>query len=98
MKPVSAIKFVPPPWWSELVSRDRCVVYVTQGTYSPESMDVEALILLTIRALEQEEYFVIATSPLFAGQAFSTGDLPVNVRIPHSHLLPLVDILITNAG
>lgn len=101
MKPVSTGEFQPPRWWPDIVSRDRFVVHVTQGTYTSESMNIESLILPTIRALQHEDCLVVVTSPLGAS-AFSAESLPPNVRIesfiPHSNLLPLVDIFVTNAG
>ncbi|KAL2045112.1 hypothetical protein ABVK25_012217 [Lepraria finkii] len=55
----------------------------------------------TIRALEHEDCLVLATS-LLGAAAFNTESLPPIVRIeffiPHAHLLPLVDIFVTNAG
>ncbi|MCJ1454474.1 hypothetical protein MMC28_004827 [Mycoblastus sanguinarius] len=104
-KVLSNPNFVPPLWWSDLVKRDRFVVHVTQGTYTAQSTDSEALIMPTIRALKHEDCIVVATSP---GSPFSEGKLshaeglPSNVRfepfIPHAQLLPFVDVMITNAG
>ena len=92
-----------PSWWPDLIKKDRLVIHVTQGTYSPKSTDPGALVEPTIRALAEEDCLVIATTPM-AGikESLSASSLPSNVQIekfiPHAILLPHVDVLITNAG
>ena len=101
MRPMLDVEFSPPQWWPELLSQNKFVVHVTQGTYTPESMDIEALIMPTILALEHENCLVVATSPL-GSKGFMAKNVPANVRIetfiPHSQLLPYVHIFVTNAG
>ena len=102
MQPMPAIDFTTPEWWAELISRKYFVVHVTQGTYSGNSTDSESLIRPTIRALEHEDCFVVVTVPTGDTEAFFAKTLPANVRveqfIPHTVLLPFVDLMITNAG
>ena len=102
MQPMPAIDFRPPKWWAELISRNHFVVHVTQGTYSANSTDSESLIHPTMRALEHVECLVVVTVSTGDTEAFLAATLPANVRvepfIPHTELLPFVDILITNAG
>jgi MGT family glycosyltransferase len=89
--------FSPPSWWEELGS-GRPVVHVTQGTLETDSED---LLLPTIRGLADEDVLVVATT---GGQPVDglADNLPNNVRlerfIPHGHLLPHVDVMITNGG
>ena len=90
--------FDEPPWWGEL-GGGRQVVHVTQGTL--DNADLARLLLLTVRALADDDVLVVATTggpdpgPLRAG-------LPANARlerfIPHDRLLPYVDVMVTNGG
>ena len=90
--------FDEPPWWGEL-GGGRQVVHVTQGTL--DNADLARLLLLTVRALADDDVLVVATTggpdpePLRAG-------LPANARlerfIPHDRLLPHVDVMVTNGG
>ncbi len=90
--------FEQPPWWDELGS-GRPVVHVTQGTL--DNADLGRLVLVTTRALADDEVLVVATtggpdpSPL-------RRELPANVRlerfVPHDLLLPHVDVMVTNGG
>ncbi|HLO27841.1 MAG TPA: nucleotide disphospho-sugar-binding domain-containing protein [Anaerolineales bacterium] len=86
--------FTPPAWWSDL-NGTQPVVLVTQGTVS---MNWKDLVIPTIEVLEHEDVLVIAVP--FDTQAF--GAIPQNVRaekfIPFEHLLPRVDVMVTNAG
>ena len=83
-----------PTWWAELKSG--CpVVHVTQGTVATDAAD---LIRPTMQALAEEQVLVIVTTP----EPDRLGSLPTNMRvermIPHSYLLPHVDVMITNGG
>lgn len=102
MRPMTALDFVPPNWWADIVSRERFVVHVTQGTYTAESTNSETLVQPTLRALEHEDCLVVATTSAVDIKAFSADSLPANVRverfIPHTDLLPFVNVMITNAG
>lgn len=93
--PAFAIEFTPPAWWNEL-DGDRPVIHVTQGTVTTNP---DNLIVPTLRALEHEPVLVVATT---AGKPLALDPIPTNARIapfiPHSDLMPLVDILITNGG
>ncbi len=86
--------FTPPAWWSDL-DGPRPVVLVTQGTVS---MNWKDLLIPSIQVLRHEDVLVIAVP--FDTRAF--GAVPQNVRtekyIPFEHLLPRVDVMITNAG
>jgi MGT family glycosyltransferase len=91
-------EFTPPFWWSDL-QRDQPIVHVTQGTVAT---DPEQLIVPTLRALEQENVLVIATT---GGQPIDTVKLhpiPKNARVElfirHYYLLPHVDVMVTNGG
>jgi UDP:flavonoid glycosyltransferase YjiC (YdhE family) len=87
-----------PSWWGELEA-GRPVVHVTQGTL--DNADLDRLLVLTMRALADDDVLVVATTggpdpePLRAG-------LPPNARlerfIPHDRLLPHVDVMVTNGG
>lgn len=96
--PDPAVDFSPPTWWGDLEGR-RPVVHVTQGTVATEASQ---LLTPTIRALADQDLLVVATT---GGQPLETlglDKLPNNVRaerfIPHTELLPKVDLMITNGG
>jgi len=89
--------FASPLWWHELGDEARPVVHVTQGTIATEATD---LLRPTLDALRDLDVLVVATT---GGKPVeSLGPLPSNVRaapfVPHVHLLPKVDAMVTNAG
>ena len=94
MLPPMPADFAPPSWWPDLTS-GRSVVHVTQGTVAT---DINELVLPTIQALADEDVLIVVTTP----EPEMLGRLPSNVRIermiPHSLLLPHVDVMVTNGG
>jgi len=90
--------FVPPAWWQELQS-ETPVVHVTQGTVATEASD---LIEPTLQALANKAVLVVATTGGRAIKGLNLKTIPANVRleqfIPHTHLLPHVDVMVTNGG
>lgn len=92
-----AAEFQAPPWWDDLRA-GRPVVHVTQGTVAN---DLSRLLLPALRALADEDVLVVVTTGTCPEQ-LRLGRLPVNVRlerfIPHHHLLPHVDVMVTNGG
>jgi MGT family glycosyltransferase len=96
--PPSTATFTPPTWWDELKG-NRPVIHVTQGTIATNSMD---LIVPTLQALEHEDVLVVATTGGDAIETLKLTSLPANARlepfIPHAHLLPHVDVMVTNGG
>ena len=86
--------FQPPHWWSDL-NDPKPVVLVNQGTIA---MNLDDLIVPTIEGLKDEK-MLVAVVPVKEGQL---GELPANVRaepfIPFDHLLPHVDVMVTNGG
>jgi UDP:flavonoid glycosyltransferase YjiC (YdhE family) len=91
--PPAPDRFVPPGWWAEL--GERPVVHVTQGTFTTEAA---SLTVPTIAALAGDDVVVVVTGP----DLDALGALPGNVRtarfVPHPLLLPMVDVMVTNAG
>ena len=91
--------FVPPAWWGELLEERRPVVHVTQGTATTET---EQLIIPALRALADEAVMVVATTGGEAVESLDLDWLPSNARlerfIPHYHLMPHVDAMVTNGG
>jgi MGT family glycosyltransferase len=87
----------PPSWWGELHGRK--VVLVTQGTINN---DYDQLIRPAIRALSSENVFVVVTTGSRPASEVGIAPLPWNVRverfIPYAHLMPHVDVLLTNGG
>jgi len=87
-----------PPWWGEL-GDGRPVVHVTQGTL--DNADLGRLLLLTARALADDDVLVVATTG-GPDPAPLRRDLPANARlerfIPHDLLLPHCDVMVTNGG
>jgi len=87
-----------PAWWHELDTA-ATVVCVTQGTVAT---DPGQLIVPTIKALGgQDVLLVVATGGRTAAE-LPIDRLPLNVRvepfIPFAHLLPHVDVMVTNGG
>ncbi len=89
--------FTPPVWWDDLKS-GKPVVHVTQGTVATEADD---LIVPTLQALADEDVLVVAAT---GGKPIENikAPLPANARlerfIPYYHLLPHVDVMMTNGG
>lgn len=90
--------FNPPTWWAELKG-SKPVVHVTQGTVATDADD---LIVPTLQALADEDVLVVATTGGQPIESIKIDPIPGNVRIepfiPHYHLLPHVDIMVTNGG
>ena len=92
--------FTPPTWWPEMQERRRPVVHVTQGTWATEA---DALLFPTIEALADQPVQVVATTGGGAvDQVLGGRKLPANTKLetflPHTALLPHVDIMVTNGG
>jgi MGT family glycosyltransferase len=91
--------FNPPAWWDELQD-DKPFVLVTQGTLANDNLN--ELLVPTIRALAQENVFVVATTGSIALNDIKLTSLPDNVRleqfIPFYYLMPYVDVMVTNGG
>ena len=89
--------FTPSNWWGDL-DTDRPVVLVTQGTVMT---DPEQLIRPVLRALADEQVLVVATTGGTPPDDVR-ADAPPNARIEefisYQHLLPKVDVMVTNAG
>jgi MGT family glycosyltransferase len=96
--PAQPAQFTPPQWWSKL-DGERPVVHVTQGTI--DNADLSRLLEPTIDALGGEDVIVVATT---GGRDVSQirTRVPSNTYvaeyIPHSELLPKVDVMVTNGG
>ncbi|PRW64290.1 glycosyl transferase [Actinopolyspora mortivallis] len=86
-----------PPWWDELDGR-RPVVHLTQGTVAN---DWRRLLAPGLEALAEEDVTVIATTGADP-EDLDLGPLPGNARlcrfVPHAHLLPRTDVMVTNGG
>jgi len=86
--------FQPPHWWSDLNGSEP-VILVNQGTLAK---NLDDLIVPTIKGLKDEQMLVVAV-PVKQGEL---GELPDYVRaepfIPFGHLLPNVNVMVTNGG
>lgn len=95
--PSLSIEFVSPSWWQDL-QRDQPIILVTQGTVATVLDD---LLMPTLQALAQEDVLVVGTTG-GEGPENLNLTLPTNARIerfiPFSHLLPYVDVMVTNGG
>ncbi|MCU0567746.1 MAG: glycosyltransferase [Oculatellaceae cyanobacterium Prado106] len=91
-------EFTPPPWWADLQT-DKPIILVTQGTVATNPAD---LIAPTLQALAQEDVLVVATMGGVPIDRIQLNPIPANARIasfiPFSHLLPSVDVMVTNGG
>lgn len=88
-----------PIWWPELLAaRDRGtpIVLVTQGTLAT---DPRELVGPALRALADEDVFVVATTP---ARPDDLGGVPANARlaayIPYQQVLSHARVLVTNGG
>ncbi|MGW7543063.1 glycosyltransferase [Streptomyces sp. NPDC054770] len=96
-------EFERPEWWAEL-SSGRPVVVVTQGTV--ENGDLSQLVVPALRALADADVTVVAATARPDGPDLvrkeMDGQVPGNVHlagfVPFEELLPLADVLVTNAG
>ncbi|GAA6621447.1 glycosyltransferase [Scytonema sp. NUACC26] len=90
--------FTPPIWWKDL-NTGQPVIFVTQGTIATKTTD---LLVPTIQALADEEMLTIATTGGQPIEALNLNPMPANTRIEpfisYTHLLPQVDVMVTNAG
>jgi MGT family glycosyltransferase len=86
-----------PSWWGDLLGRK--VILVTQGTINNE---FDQLIRPAIRALAEDNVLVVVTTGSRPVEDVGIDPLPSNVRverfIPYAHLMPHVDLLLTNGG
>jgi len=89
--------WTPPSWWGQLAGKR--VVLVTQGTINN---DFDQLIRPAIRALANQNVLVVVTTGSRNAEEVGIDPLPENVRverfIPYAHLMPHVDLLLTNGG
>ncbi len=89
--------WTPPSWWGQVFGKR--VVLVTQGTINN---DFDQLIRPAIRALANENVLVVVTTGSRNAEEVGIDPLPSNVRvqrfIPYAHLMPHVDVLLTNGG
>ena len=87
--------FTPPTWWNDVLTSERPVVLVTQGTLATRP---DQLLRPALAALAAEDVLVVA-----AGVAPARlGPLPTNGRaaafVPFTALLPHVAVSLTNGG
>ncbi len=89
-----------PGWWPELAQAQaagRPVVHVAQGTLH---VDPGQLLRPAISGLAGSDALVVVSTGRDAGDGL--GALPPNVRVapflPYDRLLPLVDVMVSNAG
>lgn len=92
--PEPNLAFQPPDWWSDLESV-KPVVLINQGTVAT---NIDDLIVPTIQGLKDQQMLVVAV-PAKENQLLK---LPTNVHaelfIPFDHLLPHMDVMVTNGG
>jgi len=74
--PSPSVDWQPPPWWPQLVSADRPVVLVTQGTLA---VDGDELLRPTLDALADQDVLVVAVTG--GPDPSELGPLPTNARV-----------------
>ncbi len=94
--PTARLAFSPPSWWSRVLEAKQ-VVAVSQGTIA--NRDFNELIKPTLLALADMNVVVIAVT---GRSGVDLGPLPANALvaefIPFDHLMPCVDVLVSNGG
>ncbi|MFP2912330.1 nucleotide disphospho-sugar-binding domain-containing protein [Pyxidicoccus sp. 3LFB2] len=97
--PEAPADWTPPAWWDALRDSPRPIVHVTQGTLATEEPQ---LIQATLRALADEDVWVVAATGGQPLEWLGSGPLPANARverfIPYAHLMPRVSVMVTNGG
>ncbi|WP_338760130.1 nucleotide disphospho-sugar-binding domain-containing protein [Nocardia vulneris] len=95
--PTAAPDPVLPAWWDALRT-GRKVVHVTQGTW--DNNDFDQLIRPTLTALRDRHDLVVVACT--GGAPMPAAPIPSNAYItdfvPYEHLMPHVDVMITNGG
>jgi UDP:flavonoid glycosyltransferase YjiC (YdhE family) len=90
--------FEPPKWWDDL-SGNQPVVLVTQGTLSNNPAQ---LIKPALEALADENVLIVVATGGLPVDGLNAVDIPAHARvesfIPFDHLLPHVDLMVTNGG
>jgi MGT family glycosyltransferase len=90
--------FRPPSWWPDL-DGNRPVVHVTEGTVN---FSQQRLIRPAIDAMADHDALIVATTGGTPVDQLGITPLPDNVRVepflPHAHLLPHVEVMVTNGG
>jgi MGT family glycosyltransferase len=90
--------FDPPKWWERLES-GKSVVLITQGTLSN---DPEQLLFPALQALANDDVLLIGTTGGLPVEQLPGDTIPSNAHverfIPFDHLLPHVDVMVTNGG
>ena len=96
--PQPPASFTPPVWWDDM-NCGKPVIHVTQGTVATE---VDDLIAPTLQALADEDVLVVAATGGKPIESLKLAPLPANAGIepfiPYYHLLPHVDVMVTNGG
>jgi len=96
--PDAPTSFTPPAWWQRVVTGDKPVVLVTQGTIATNA---DELIRPTLEALANEDVFVVATT---GGKRADELGFPIPANavvepfIPFVSLMPHVHVYVTNGG
>jgi MGT family glycosyltransferase len=90
--------FTPPVWWDDM-NCGKPIIHVTQGTVATEA---DNLIVPTLQALADEDVLVVAATGGKPIESIQLAPIPANARIerfiPYYHLLPHVDVMVTNGG
>lgn len=94
-----------PSWWPEITNsksegKEKRVVFVTQGTTSP---DISELILPTLNATAGRDDIILVVTLGVRNSSLPEGiPVPSNVRVldyfPYDAVLEHADVLVTNAG
>ncbi|WP_433492758.1 glycosyltransferase [Nocardia grenadensis] len=96
--PIESSQAIPQPGWSGVLSDAKTVVHVTQGTW--DNGDLGQLLRPTLEALGGRADTVVVACT--GGSRDPLGSIPANTYVtdflPYSHLLPHVDVMITNGG
>ena len=86
--------------WLDRLTNEKPVIHVTQGTL--DNADFHKLLIPTFRACEDLDVTLVATTGGQPIDAIDKSLVPANTIlesfIPHTQLLPHVDIMITNGG
>jgi MGT family glycosyltransferase len=96
--PPGSTRIQHPPWWGDVLSAERPIVHLTQGTVNTDPTD---LLEPALAALTDEDVLVVVSTGR-PGETNLPFTVPDNARVadmlPYPELLPRVSIMITTGG
>lgn len=89
-----------PDWWQEVVSKEKKIVFVAQGTIA---VNYQELVLPTLTGLAgREDLLVVAALGIRGAKLADDFQVPSNARVhdflPYDSILEVADVFVSNGG